>query len=117
MSLMRPVISPRRVGAVAAVEPTVVNEVPRFGLVVEISPSRRRTAEFEPSLLPFGEFVTGLVHNAYFMTRQRLAASYDFEQFRIAWICRLGQAMSAELFPVDLIYDRKPPERRECESD
>ena len=70
-------IASRHVAAVATVEPTVANEVPRFGLVVKIAASRRRTAEFEPSLLPFGEFVTSLVHNANFMTLQRLAAGYD----------------------------------------
>src|SRR5271166_3159743 len=110
-------IASRHVGAIPAVEPTTANELPGFGFVAEIAARGRRAAEFKPSLPTFAEFVTGFVHNTNFMIRQRLPARDDLEQFRIVRLCRLGQAMSAEPFAVDLIDDREPAERREREPD
>ena len=83
------------VGAVAAVEPTVVNEFAGLGLVVEIAARRRRAAKFEPSFLPFAELVAGLVDDANFVTGQRLAAGHDLERLRVARLCRLSHADAA----------------------
>jgi len=61
--------------------------------------------------------VTGFVHNANFMTRQRLPARDDLEHVRIVRLRRFGHAVNAEPFAVDPVDDRKPADRRERESD
>ena len=105
------------VGAVGAVEPTIVKELTGLRLVAEIAACRRRSTKLEPSLPSLAEFVTCLVDDANFVAGQWLAAGHDFERPWVFRLCRLGHAVSAQPIAVDAIDNRCATERRKRESD
>ena len=63
------------VGAVAAVEPAVVEKLARLRLVAEIARGRRRPAELQPAFVPLANLVAQLVHDADFVARQGQTAA------------------------------------------
>ena len=68
------------VGAVAGVEPSVVEQLPRLGRIMEIARSRRWPAEFEATFLPFAEFPPDIVNDANLVVGDRLAAGDDLDE-------------------------------------
>ena len=93
MSFTRPVMwmSPSaHVGAVAALDPAVVEQLAGLRLVAEIALGDRGAAEFQHALVALAELVAGIVHDAHFVLLDRTAAGDDLDRVRV-----IGPAGSA----------------------
>src|SRR5581483_1597019 len=89
-------LAARDIGLVAAVEPSVVEQLARLGLVAEIAGGGRGPAEFETPLAPLAQFAAELVDDAHLVRRQRLPAGDDLEGVRVLRLGRLGRAAAAQ---------------------
>ena len=93
-----------QIAAISGVEPTVVKELARLGLVAEIARGCRWAAELKPSLAPLAERPAEIVDNADLMIGNRLAAADDLH--RIGRICSsFRNPAAAERLAADPVDD------------
>ena len=76
-------VAARDVGAVAALDPAVVEQLARLRLVAEIALGHRGPAEFQHALLALAELAAGVVDDAHVVLLDRMAAGDHLERVRI----------------------------------
>ena len=67
------------IGAIAGIEPSIVEQLAGLGRVLEIARRRRRTPKFESTFPAFSEFTTHLVDDSDFVIGDRLPTSDNLD--------------------------------------
>ena len=85
-------VAARDVGAVAALDPAVVEQLARLRLVAEIALGHRGPAEFQHALVALADLVAGIVHDAHVVLLDRMAAGDHLDRVGVVRPGRLGIA-------------------------
>ena len=105
------------VGAIAGVEPAVVEQLRRLRRVAVVAVRGRRPLELESAFDTFGDFVPGLVDDAHRVAGKRPAAADKAQRAGIVGGGRHGTPLACERLALDRIDRRHAPERREQQPD
>ena len=102
-------VAARHIGAVAGVEPAVVEQLTGLGRVAEIARGRRRTAKFEAALPALAELSAHIVDDADLVLGDRMAAGDDLDGVEI--IRPAGSAIPRVLKAdsIDAVDQRRRP--------
>src|SRR5690349_15238986 len=103
----------RDVGAVAGLDPAVVEELARLLLVAEIALRHRGPAEFEHALLTLAKLAARIVHDTHVVLLDRMPAGDHLDHVGVIRACRFGIAAVREALALDAIDLRPAPEWRE----
>ena len=101
-----------QIAAISGVEPIVVKQLPRLGLVLKIAGSCGWAAELQPSFAPLADRPTDVIDHADFMFGNRLAAADDLHHIDGIRI-RFRNSAPAERLTADPVDDGWPARSRQ----
>src|SRR5205085_6795779 len=107
-------VAARDVGAVAALDPAVVEQLFRLRLVPEIALGDRGSAKLQHALVTFAELAPRIVDDAHVVLLDRMAAGDHLDRVGVLRFGRLRVAALGELLALDAVDLRPAPERRKA---
>ena len=110
-------VAARDVGAVAALDPAVVEQLARLCLVAEVTSGHRGPAKLQHALVALAQLTPRVVDDAHVVLLDRMTAGDHLDRVVILRSGRLGVAALGERLALNAVDLRPATERRETQAD